>query len=203
MELTVASNNCGKLAEYREILCPLGFKVFSQSEKGIHIDVEETGQTFEENALLKAAAVRRLTGGWVISDDSGLEVNALGGEPGIRSARYLGLETEHERRQAILSGLRGKSDRSARFVCCICLIGPDGTERFFKGIWNGTIAMSESGTNGFGYDPIFISEDSGGHTTASLPISFKEAHSHRAKAVSALLAFLKEEKGDKPYTDPV
>ena len=193
MELTVASNNRGKMAEYREILEPLGFTVFSQSEKGIRIDVEETGTTFEENALLKARAVHQLTGGWVISDDSGLEVSALGGAPGIYSARYLGLETERERRQAILSALRGKSDRSARFVCCICLIGPEGKEHYFKGIWKGTIAVEASGENGFGYDPIFVSEDSGGHTTASLPISFKETHSHRARAVSALLDFLKTE----------
>ena len=193
MELTVASNNRGKLAEYREILEPLGFKVFSQSEKGIHIDVEGTGTTFEENALLKARAVHRRTGGWVLSDDSGLQVSALCGAPGIYSARYLGLETEHERRQAILSALLGKNDRSARFVCCICLIVPEGNEHFFKGVWNGTIAAEASGENGFGYDPIFISDDSGGHTTASLPISFKETHSHRARAVSALLAFLKTE----------
>ncbi len=193
MELTVASNNRGKLAEYREILEPVGFTVFSQSEKGVHIDVDETGTTFEENALLKARAVHRRTGGWVISDDSGLKVSALGGAPGIYSARYLGLETEHERRQAILSALCGKKDRSARFVCCICLVDPEGKKHFFKGIWDGTIATEASGANGFGYDPIFISVDSGGHTTASLPISFKETHSHRARAVSALLAFLKNE----------
>ena len=194
MELTVASNNRGKMAEYREILGPLGFTVFSQSEKGVHIDVEENGTTFEENALLKARAVHLRIGGWVISDDSGLQVSALDGAPGIYSARYLGLETEHERRQAILSALRGISDRSARFVCCICVIDPEGNEHYFKGVWNGTIAPKESGQNGFGYDPIFVSEDSGGHTTASLPISFKETHSHRARAVSALLAFLREGK---------
>ncbi|MBR6706186.1 MAG: RdgB/HAM1 family non-canonical purine NTP pyrophosphatase [Clostridia bacterium] len=193
MELTVASNNRGKIAEYREILEPIGFSVFSQSEKGIHFDVEETGTTFEENALLKARAVHQQTGGWVLSDDSGLQVSALGGAPGIYSARYLGLTTEQERRQAVLSALRGKNDRSARFVCCICLIGPEGKEHFFTGIWDGTIAMEASGENGFGYDPIFVSADSGGHTTASLPISFKETHSHRAMAVSALLAYLKTE----------
>ena len=191
MELIIASNNKGKIREYRDIFEPFGFQVYSQSEKNIDLDVEETGTTFEENAVLKAQAVYDLTHCWVLSDDSGLEVEALNGEPGIYSARYKGLETEHERRLAILSRLEGKTNRNARFICCICLIDGSGARHLFKGIWNGTIAKEEAGTNGFGYDPIFISEDSDGRTTASYPITFKETYSHRAKAVRQLMEYLK------------
>ena len=190
MELIIATGNAGKTREYRDILAPLGFTVLSRTEKGLEEDAEETGTTFEENALLKARAVYDRAPGWVISDDSGLEVEALNGEPGLYSARYKGLETEHERRLAVLEGLDGEKNRAARFVCCICLIEPDGESHLFKGIWRGSIALKEEGTNGFGYDPIFVAEDSGGKTTASLPLTFKEAHSHRAKAVAMLTAWL-------------
>ncbi len=196
MDLIIASGNQGKLGEYRDILSPLGFTVLSPKEKGIFAETEETGDSFNENAFLKAKAVHDLTGGWVLADDSGLEVPSLGGAPGIYSARYLGLETEHERRLAVLRGLEGKGDRSARFVCCICVIDPDGETHFFTGIWQGRIAEKEEGSNGFGYDPIFISEDSGGRTTASLPITFKESMSHRAKALEKLLEYLR--KDDDP-----
>lgn len=204
MELIIATGNKGKVREYRDIFEPLGFEVFSQKEKNLDLDVEETGTTFEENALLKAQAVYNLTGSCVLSDDSGLEVEALNGEPGIYSARYKGLETEHERRMAVLEGLKGLDNRRARFVCCICLIEEDGRAHLFKGIWNGTIAEKEEGSEGFGYDPIFISEDSSGKTTASLPIRFKETYSHRAKAVQTLREYLntrplKHEKGDSAY----
>ena len=191
MKLILATNNKGKVKEYRDILTPLGFEVLSQSEAGIHLDVEETGATFAENAYLKAKAIYDIAHCCVLSDDSGLQVTALGNEPGIYSARYKGLETEHERRMAILDGLKDKSDRSARFVCCVCFIDESGEQHLFTGIWNGTIAEAESGTNGFGYDPIFMAEDSGGHTTASLPITFKETHSHRAKAVGQLMDYLR------------
>lgn len=190
MKLVIASNNQGKIREYREILTPLGFQVFSQAEAGIHVDAEETGATFEENAKIKADAIHGQTHCCVIADDSGLEVEALGGEPGLYSARYMGLATEHERRMAILHKLEKEENRRARFVCCICFVDADGEAHFFKGIWNGAIALGEAGTNGFGYDPIFIPDDAHGRTTASLPISFKETYSHRARAVKALLAWL-------------
>lgn len=190
MELIIASNNSGKIKEYRDIFEPFGYQVFSQGEKNIRLEVEETGVTFEENAVLKAQAIYDLTHHCVLSDDSGLEVEALNGEPGIYSARYQGLETEHERRMAILKGLENADNRNARFVTCICFIEKSGEKHLFKGVWKGTIAYSEEGTNGFGYDPIFISEDGGGKTTASLPISFKETYSHRAKAVKMLLNYL-------------
>ena len=190
MEVTIASNNKGKIAEYKDLLEPLGFTVFSQSEKNIHLEVEETGTTFEENALLKAKAIHELTHGYVLSDDGGLQVRALNWEPGIYSARYKGLKTEAERRRAILQGLEGKEDRYARFNCCISFIEPDGTSHLFKGVWEGKIALREEGSSGFGYDPIFISADADGKTTASLPILFKETYSHRAKATAQLLEYL-------------
>lgn len=190
MKLIIASNNKGKIREYKDIFEPFGFTVRSQAEESIHLEVEETGITFEQNAALKARAIHELSHCCVIADDSGLEVEALGGAPGLYSARYLGLKTEHERRLAVLKGLEGKEDRKARFVTCICFIEKTGKEHLFTGIWNGEIAKKEEGANGFGYDPIFISEDGGGKTTASLPLSFKETYSHRAKAVKKLIAYL-------------
>ena len=190
MKLIIASNNMGKIREYKDIFEPFGFEVFSQGEENICIEVEETGSTFEENAMLKARAVCDKAHCCVISDDSGLEVEALGGEPGLYSARYKGLETEHERRLAVLKGLEGSDNRRARFVTCICFIDGAGEEHLFTGTWNGEIAAKEEGTNGFGYDPIFISEDGNGKTTASLPLSFKETYSHRAKAIRELISWL-------------
>ncbi len=191
MRLVIASNNPGKVREYKEIFGPSGFQVLSQGEAGIRLEVEETGTTFEENSRLKARAVYDLSRCCVIADDSGLEVEALGGDPGLYSARYKGLETEHERRLAVLDGLKGCANRKARFVTCICFIDETGEEHLFTGVWNGEIALQEEGTNGFGYDPIFISEDGNGKTTASLPLSFKEGYSHRAKAVRQLIAYLR------------
>ena len=190
MKLIIASNNRGKIREYKDIFEPFGFQVLSQGEEDIRLEVEETGATFEENAALKARAIHEISRCCVISDDSGLEVEALGGEPGLYSARYKGLETEHERRLAVLKGLEGSDNRRARFVTCICFIDDTGEEHLFTGTWNGEIACKEEGTNGFGYDPIFISEDGNGMTTASLPISFKETYSHRAKAVRQLISWL-------------
>lgn len=192
MKLIVASNNPGKIREYKEILEPLGFQAASQGEENIRLEVAETGTTFEENAVLKARAIYERCRCCVISDDSGLEVEALGGEPGLYSARYKGLATEHERRLAVLEGLKGSDNRKARFVTCICFIDEAGKEHLFTGVWNGEIAQREDGTNGFGYDSIFISEDGNGKTTASLPLSFKEAHSHRARAVRKLMEWLQQ-----------
>ena len=193
MKLIIASNNKGKIREYKDIFEPFGFEVRSQGEENIRLEVEETGTTFAQNAVLKARAIYEISRCCVISDDSGLEVEALGGEPGLYSARYKGLETEHERRLAVLAGLEGSDNRKARFVTCICFIDETGEEHLFTGTWNGEIALREEGTNGFGYDPIFISEDGNGKTTASLPISFKEEHSHRTKAVRKLLAWLRSD----------
>ena len=191
MELIIASNNKGKIREYKDIFEPFGFQVFSQSEKNIDLEVEETGTTFEENAELKAQAVYDRTHCYVLSDDSGLEVEALNNEPGIFSARYKGLETEHERRMAILQELEGSDNRNAHFVCCICLIEDNGTKHLFKGIWNGTISFAEEGENGFGYDPI-IYYPPFGKTMADMDKDEKNSISHRGKAVRLMEAWLEE-----------
>jgi len=191
MDLIIASNNKGKISEFKNILKDFGYNIFSQSEKNIDIEVEETGTTFEENAILKAQAIFEKTHTCVISDDSGLEVESLNNAPGIYSARYKGLKTDEELRKQILKELEGKSNRKARFITCICYIDENGEKHLFKGIWNGTISLKEEGNNGFGYDPIFISEDSNGKTTASMPKEFKETYSHRAKAVKMLVEYLK------------
>lgn len=190
MDLIVASNNKGKIKEFKNILEPMGFEVYSQGEKNINIEVEETGTTFEENAMLKAQAIYEKTKQCVISDDSGVEVEALNNEPGIYSARYKGLETDKERRMAILEALDGKINRKARFVCCICYIDETGEKHLFKALWKGKIALKEEGSNGFGYDAIFIPDDSNGQTVASMPNEMKDTYSHRAKAVKMLVEYL-------------
>ena len=193
MDLIIASNNKGKITEYKHILEKFGFNVYSQSEKNIDIEVEETGTTFEENATLKAQAIYEKTHQCVLADDSGLEVEALNNEPGIYSARYKGLTTDSEKRRAILNELEGKINRKARFVCCICYIDETGERHIFKALWEGKISYKEEGSNGFGYDPIFIPEESNGKTVASMPNEFKETYSHRAKGVKMLVEYL--EKG--------
>lgn len=193
MELIIASNNEGKLKEYKDVLTPLGFKVYSQKEKGINIEVEETGTTFKENARLKAKAIYDITKCYVISDDSGLEIEALNNEPGIYSARYKGIETEEERRKYILNELKNEENRNAKFTTCICYINKNGKEKFYTGVWKGIISTEEKGTEGFGYDPIFISNNGKGRTTAELGFKFKEKYSHRTKAVKKLLKYLNEE----------
>lgn len=191
MDLIVASNNKGKIVEYKNILEPLGYNVMSQSEAGVNVEVDETGTTFEENAYLKAKVIYDIKKTCVISDDSGLMVHALNDEPGIYSARYKGIDSESGRRKEILRLLENESDRSATFVCCICYIDETGSEHLFKGLWNGTIALKEEGTEGFGYDPIFISEDAD-KTTAVMGVNFKNKYSHRAKATKMLLDYLKK-----------
>lgn len=191
-DLIVASNNENKIKEYREILSKYGYNVISQKEAGIFIEVDETGTTFEENALLKAKAIYDLTHKNVISDDSGLEVYALNNEPGIYSARYKGLKTSTERSNYILNALKNETNRNARFICVICFINEKGEEKLFKGVWEGEIALEERGTNGFGYDPIFISKESNGKTTAEMPITFKETYSHRARATKMLMDYLEK-----------
>lgn len=190
MELVVASNNKGKIKEFKEILEPLGFSVYSLEDKNIECDIQEIGETFEENAIIKAEAIYNITHSCVISDDSGLEVESLNNEPGIFSARYKGLLTEHERRLAVLNGLGDNTNRNAKFTTCICYIDELGLKHIFNGYWRGTIGYKEEGTNGFGYDSIFIPFESNGLTTASMPIEFKEKYSHRSKAVNELLEYL-------------
>jgi len=194
MKIVLASNNKHKLEEYKKILSPLGFEVISQSEAGVDIEVEETGTTFEENALLKAKAVHEACALPVFADDSGLEVDFLGGRPGIYSARYAGKDaTDRERCEKILEELKGvePSKRTARFVCVIQYIDKNGNAKTARGKCNGIIGETMSGKGGFGYDPIFVFE---GKSFAEMGPEEKNRVSHRARAVQKFLEILKEGK---------
>lgn len=185
MKIIFATNNKNKLREVREILEPAGLMVLSQSEAGADIEVEENGKTFAENAYLKAKAVFDMTGLPVIADDSGLEVDALNGAPGIFSARYA---PEGQRKKRLLEELKNVSDekRGANFTCCICYIDPNGKERYFTGKVFGTIGYESRGTNGFGYDPIFMY---GERSFAEMSAEEKNEISHRADALKQLKEF--------------
>ena len=156
MDIIVATNNQGKIKEIKNILAP--HNVMSQSEAGIELEVEETGETFLDNALLKARSLKSLTNAAIIADDSGLMVDYLNGEPGVYSARYAGDNTTPEQgMEKLLKNLEGVpyEDRSAHFVSVVALIMPDGTEYNFEGRCDGYITNIKKGDNGFGFDPIF------------------------------------------------
>lgn len=179
MKLILASNNKNKLREFREILEPIGFEVISQSEAGADIEVEETGSTFEENAYLKCKAIYDIFKIPVISDDSGLEVDALNGAPGIYSARYA---EEGKRCARVLSEMENVPDekRTARFKCSICYIDEKGESHIVTGSCEGKIGYEKRGTNGFGYDPIFMYGD---RSFAELSADEKNKVSHRSDAL--------------------
>lgn len=187
MNIIIASNNQGKIREFKKMLEPMGYTVLSQSEAGIDIEVEETGTTFKENATLKAEAIYNLKHTAVLADDSGLEVEFLNGEPGIYSARYMGLDSDEARRNCILEKLQGveENNRIARFICCICYIDENGNKQYAEGYWNGKIAKEAKGNNGFGYDPIFI-PDGENITSAEMMPEEKNSKSHRALALKKL-----------------
>lgn len=188
-EIVFASNNKHKLDEIRDML-PDGIQLLSQAEIGFNQDVEETGKTFDDNALLKAQALFDFSGKVCFADDSGLEVKALKGQPGVKSARYSGEPVDHKRNVSLLiNNLEGKKDRTARFVTVICLLTADKT-LFFEGEVKGTIAEAPRGDNGFGYDPVFIPEGEN-RTFAEMSPEEKNAISHRKRAVEKLLEFLK------------
>lgn len=183
MKIIAATQNKGKIKEIREIFAPLGFEIISQSDAGIDIDVEETGETFEENALLKARAVYELCHQAVVADDSGLCVDALGGAPGVYSARYAGVgASDNDKINKLLGELDGTTDRTAKFVSSIAMILEDGREFTAMGEVPGLILEEPSGTNGFGYDPVFYStelEKSFGVATDEE----KNSISHRARGL--------------------
>lgn len=186
-KLILASNNKNKLREVREILEPLGYEVVSQSEAGADIEVEENGTTFEENAAIKARAIYDIYRTAVIADDSGLSVDALNGAPGIYSARYA---EEGKRCARVLSELEGvpEEKRGAKFVCVICFIDSEGGEHLFRGECAGRIGYEKRGTNGFGYDPIFMVGDS---SFAEISAEEKNSMSHRANALAKLSEYIK------------
>lgn len=188
--LLVSTRNAHKVSEIREILGS-GFEVLDLSSIAGVGEVDETGVTFEENATLKALAVSGHFDGWVIADDSGLEVDALGGAPGVWSARFSGLGATDASNRALLleklEGVRGK-ERSARFRCVIVLARAGCKLAAFSGSVEGVIINQEKGAGGFGYDPLFVPE---GHceTFAQLGAEVKNALSHRARALAGLLAW--------------
>ena len=198
MKLVIASNNKGKIREYKQILEPLGYEVFSQSEAGLILDVEETGTTFAENSALKARAAFKLCGCAVLADDSGLEIDALDGEPGVYSARYGGLETDDERTALVLKKMKEIPDdkRGAHFTCTIHFIKADGEEIAVEGKVFGKIAHEPVGENGFGYDPVF-QPDGYACSMAELRPEEKNASSHRGNALKILKEELRNYYADK------
>jgi XTP/dITP diphosphohydrolase len=196
-DFMLASNNPGKLREFRELLAGLvaqtGTRLWSPAERGVPFQVEETGQTFAENARLKAVALARAAGMITLGDDSGLEVAALDGAPGLYSARYAGPGAgDADRRRKLLDTLRDvPAPRAARFVCAIAIALPNGSVRLFEGECRGEVAFEESGRGGFGYDPLFFVPEYGA-TMAALPEAVKNTISHRARAVLAARSYLIE-----------
>ncbi len=187
-KIVFATGNAGKMREIREILADMDVEVLSMKEAGVRIEICEDGATFEENALIKARAVASCVDAIVLADDSGLEVDYLDRAPGVYSARYLGEDTSYEvKNQAILDKLFGvrKEQRSARFVCAIAAVLPDGEELLAQAAIEGYIGEKPAGSGGFGYDPIFY-VDAYGCSTAELSPEQKNEISHRGKALRAM-----------------
>ena len=183
-KLLIATRNAGKLRELSEILGGLPYRIVSLDDLGIGEEVDEKGATFAENAALKAEAYCRLGGVLTLADDSGLEVDALGGAPGVRSARYAGDgASDADRAALLLANLAGTPDaeRSARFRCVIAVAAPGAPTRLYDGVCEGRIAAEPRGEGGFGYDPVFCIPELGA-TMAELPSERKNRVSHRARA---------------------
>lgn len=195
-KIIFATGNSGKMKEVSRILEDLGLAVISMRDAGINMEIEENGATYEENALLKARAVAQSAGGHciVLADDSGLEIDYLNREPGVYSARYLGEQTSYrQKNKNLIERLTGVPDekRTARFVCAIAAVLPDGRELTTLGVIEGRIGYEEKGSGGFGYDPIFFVPEYG-KTTAELTEEEKNAVSHRGRALSAMKKELKK-----------
>ena len=196
--IVFATGNAGKIKEIRMIMEDTGLEVVSMKDAGIKADIEENGRTYEENALIKARAVAAFTKD-IVMDDSGLEIDALNKEPGIYSARYLGEDTPYSIKNAnLIQRLDGvpEEKRTARFVCAIAAVLPDGRELTTRATIEGRIGYEEKGANGFGYDPIFYVPEFG-KTTAELTEEEKNQVSHRGKA----LELMKEELKKNEDTD--
>jgi len=190
--IVIATSNQNKVKEYKEILEPLGYEIKSLKDFD-PIEIIEDGTTFEENALIKARALYQHTHHACISDDSGIEIEALNNEPGIYSARYLGEDTPYpEKHRVILERLKNAENRNAKFTCVIALVSDKG-EKTFRGELKGEIAKAPKGEHGFGYDPIFY-VPSLGKNTAELTAAEKNAISHRGQATRKLLQYLGENK---------
>ena len=194
-KLLLATRNPGKVREFTQLLAGVPFKLTSLEEANVAEDVEETGTSFQENAVLKAKAYACLSGMLTLADDSGLEVDALGGEPGVTSARYGSAEfSDEERVQLLLDKLRGVplEKRTARFRCVIAIAKPSGEVGTVEGVVEGVIQYKPEGANGFGYDPVFYLPERG-CTTAQLSMEEKNIISHRGQAARRAVDLLKSE----------
>ena len=197
-KIIFATANEGKLREIREILKELGMPVLSMKDAGVTVDINESGTTFEENALIKAKAVWAKTGGIVLADDSGLEIDCLGGEPGVYSARYMGEHTSYEIKNWNLIhrvNETGDAARTARFACVIAAVLPDGRALTTEGAMEGYTACAPAGEGGFGYDPILMLPEYQ-KTSAEITMEEKNQISHRGKALEAMKECLKKEFGE-------
>jgi len=184
--LLIASNNKGKIIEFRYLFKDTNYTILSPSELGINLDVAETGSSYDENARIKAQAFCRAGRIFTLADDSGLEVDALGGEPGIRSSRYAGEHARDVQRvEFLLQKLKDvpEEKRTARFCCVIALVWPDGRLEYCRGKCEGQITLAPRGNEGFGYDPVFCFPELG-KTMAELPAHLKNKISHRARAAA-------------------
>lgn len=187
-KIIFATQNQGKVKEIREILAGMPIEVLTMNEAGIDIDIEENGKTFEENAIIKAEALKDYTDAIILADDSGLEIDYLNKEPGVYSARYLGKDTPYEiKNQIILERLNEvpREKRTARFVCAIAAAGRNIETMTTLGVIEGYIGDEASGDNGFGYDPIFYVENLN-KSTAELTAEEKNQISHRGQALKAM-----------------
>lgn len=196
MRFIIATHNPHKLEEMRRILVPLGIEAVTDTDLGIILpDVEETGETFAENAYLKAASACKATGLPAIADDSGLMVDALNGAPGVYSARYAGEDGDDAAcMNKLLSEMKGVplSERGAQFQSDISCVFPNGDMLTAKGVCRGYIAFTPAGNNGFGYDPVFAVEEYNGRTYAEISDSEKDAISHRGLALREFAPILRE-----------
>ncbi|MCR5823069.1 MAG: XTP/dITP diphosphatase [Lachnospiraceae bacterium] len=189
-----ATGNRDKLREIREILDPREFEIVSMKEAGYDIDIEETGTTFAENALIKARAIAKASGCLTLADDSGLEIDAMDKQPGIYSARFLGHDTDYDyKNNYILERLKDvpEEKRTARYACAVAAARPDGREETVTEYFEGRIGYEQKGTNGFGYDPIFYVPEYGKYAAEMTPEE-KNAVSHRGKALRAMKKILEE-----------
>ena len=194
MRIIFATGNEGKMREIRMIMADLGLEILSMKEAGLYADVDENGTTFEENAVIKAKGIAALCDDIVLADDSGLEIDALNKEPGVYSARYMGEDTSYRIKNGnLIDRLAGVPDekRTARFVCAIATVLPDGRELTTRGVIEGRIGYEERGENGFGYDPIFYVPEFG-KTTAELTEEEKNMVSHRGRALEIMKEELKK-----------
>lgn len=198
-KIVFATGNAGKMKEIRLIMEDLGMEILSMKEAGVDLDIQENGTTFGENAAIKAKAVWEKTGGIVLADDSGLVIDHLNGEPGIYSARYMGEDTSYEiKNRELIRRMEGTSgqERSARFVCNIAAVLPDGRVIHTEETMEGQIAEEPAGMGGFGYDPILYIPEFG-KTSAELTMEEKNQISHRGKALEAMKVRLREFLGEE------